>query len=159
MYVDKLGKDAHIVNEEENRLLEQQIHDKGHTPIQDDKILEHVRNNAKNTVSREDITDEQMDDAAALVQALGFEQVVPRNMDEVRALLSGRDPRFREPMTQREERDYLRVWSKRTGEGKKGVTKPKYNKHEKARKLRQASQSRQRAQKRLNNNRKREDKV
>jgi hypothetical protein len=41
-------------------------------------------------------------------------------MDQVRALLTGRDARFREPLTQREEREYKKVW-KRKG---KGFTKP-----------------------------------
>jgi hypothetical protein len=48
--------------------------------------------------------------------------IVPRNMDEVRLLLTGRDSRFREPLTEREEREYLNVW-KRKG---KGFTKKQY---------------------------------
>ena len=53
--------------------------------------------------------------------------IVPRNMDEVRALLSGRDSRFREPITQGEERAYKKVWRRRG----KGLTKPFKTKAEK----------------------------
>jgi hypothetical protein len=60
--------------------------------------------------------------------------VVPTNMDQVRALLSGRDPRFREPLTEREERTYRKVWRRRG----KGFTKKRYaSKKTKERKERQ----------------------
>jgi hypothetical protein len=44
-------------------------------------------------------------------------------MEQVRLLLTGRDSRFREPLTQREEREYEKVWKQRG----KGITKKKYN--------------------------------
>lgn len=46
--------------------------------------------------------------------------IVPRNMDQVRALLTGRDPRFREPIGREEQRRYNKVWRRRG----KGFTKP-----------------------------------
>lgn len=49
--------------------------------------------------------------------------IVPQNMEQVRLLLTGRDERFREPLTNREERDYQKVWR----QGGKGFTKPQYS--------------------------------
>lgn len=48
--------------------------------------------------------------------------IVPTNMEQVRLLLTGRDARFREPLTQREERQYEKVWK----QGGKGFTKKQY---------------------------------
>lgn len=81
--------------------------------------------------------------------------IVPRNMGEAYELLSGRNPNFREPMTRKEERAYVKVW-KRKG---KGYTKPVHNKHSHARKLRQQQQSRKWAEKRKQNNKKKEEDV
>jgi hypothetical protein len=66
----------------------------------------------------------------------GKQSVVPRTMDHVRALLSGRhEDKFREPITQREEREYVKVW-KRGGKGftKKTTTKAIRKKKNKAQK-------------------------
>lgn len=80
--------------------------------------------------------------------------IVPRNMDEVRALLTGRDPRFREPLTQREEREYKKVW-KRKG---KGFTKKQHASSKtasrKRRQKRLSKWARERAEKRLKSKRK-----
>lgn len=90
---------------------------------------------------------------------VGKDAIVPRNMDQVRALLSGRDERFREPITRREDRAYTRVHANRTGEGHRGYTKPKYASSDtRARKERQAKQSKSWTEKRKDNNRKTADK-
>lgn len=91
--------------------------------------------------------------------SVGGGAVVPRSMGEIRALLSGRDGRFREPITRAEKRAYQRVWNKRVGDGNRGYTKPRFpDKETTARKLRQESQSRRWSEKRKNNNRKQADK-
>ena len=56
--------------------------------------------------------------------------IVPQNMDQIRALLSGRDPRFREPITRREKRAYEKVWHRKG----RGYTKPLLGKHDKNKK-------------------------
>ncbi len=66
----------------------------------------------------------------------GKQSVVPRTMDHVRALLSGRhEDKFREPITNREEREYVKVW-RRGGKGftKKTTTKAIRRKKNKAQK-------------------------
>jgi hypothetical protein len=64
--------------------------------------------------------------------------IVPQNMEQVRLLLTGRDERFREPLTNREEREYQKVWK----QGGKGFTKPLYSSSETTRrKKRQRNKS------------------
>ena len=69
------------------------------------------------------------------IKGSGKDPIVPRTMNHVRALLSGRhEDDVREPLTQREERQYKKVWKRRG----KGLTKPKYaSKETQARKERQ----------------------
>ena len=60
--------------------------------------------------------------------------IVPRNMKEVKELLTGRNENFREPLTQREEREYQKVWK----QGGRGLTKKMYkDKNTRRRKARQ----------------------
>lgn len=79
------------------------------------------------------------------VKGSGKEPRVPTTMAQVRALLSGRhSDDVREPLTQREERKYKKVWKRRG----KGLTKPKYaSKETKARKERQSKLSKSWAKK------------